>query len=94
MLALTRAHALLVWARHLTDRVNILLVGVLLNKIAKLGQERSFDVLQNSLVEADAKALVLILVKLDEELCGIERALVAVPLKEVLERLLVLEDGA
>lgn len=50
--------------------------------------------MEDSLFEADTEARVLLLVQLDEELGGVERALVTVPLHEVLERLLVLQDGA
>lgn len=50
--------------------------------------------MEDSLFEADTEARVLLLVQLDEELGGVERALVTVPLHEVLERLLVLQDSA
>ena len=79
---------------HLADSSNVLLVGVLLNEIAQLWQKRPLDILKDALIEANAKTLVLLLVQLDEKLGGVERALVTVPLEEVLEGLLVLEDCA
>ena len=88
------ARLLVVAAGHLADGSDVVIVGILHDQVAQLRQQRSLNILQDALVEAHAKARVLLLVELDEELRGVERALVAVPLEEVLMGLLVLEDGA
>ena len=80
--------------RHSAHAVDLILTRVLLDQVAQLGKQRSLNILQDTLIELDTEPDVLLLVELDHQLGCVERALVRVPLHEVLEALLILQNGA
>ena len=80
--------------RHSAHAVDLILTRVLLDQVAQLGKQRSLNILQDTLIELNAKPDVFLLVELDHQLGRVERALVRVPLHEVLEALLILQNGA
>lgn len=63
---------LIVAASHLADSSNFIIVGILHYQVAQLRQQRPLNILQDTFVEAHAKARVFFLVELDEELGSVE----------------------
>ena len=86
---------LAVFIRALADRNSaICSINIVTIEIAGLWQQRSLNISEHSVKDANSESLVLLLVSFDEKLRGIQSRYFAIPLHKELETLIVLKYRA
>lgn len=80
--------------RALTHTLSHVTFSVFTRKVAGLGEERAYDVLQNTVCDVNAESLVFIFVQTDKKLSSVHSGRFTVPFNEELETLVVFQNGA